>query len=93
MGKNQTARGRRTGLELKYKVYRERGQIMVEHENGYYGVLYGKRQLAIFKGNQEVLHAFNRAIDTAEELGEMLETMPEFLEMLEEEDRETERRS
>lgn len=78
MGKNQTAGSAGTGLELKYKVYRENGEIRVEHANGYYGVLYNKSSLAIFHGTRWVLHTAHRTINTAEELAEMLEDYPAF---------------
>ena len=82
MGKDKTAGSAGTGLELKYKVYRQNGEIVVDHANGYYGTLYGKKSLAIFYGTREVLHTAHRAINTAEELAEMLETMPAFLRLI-----------
>ena len=57
-------------------------QIMVEHENGYYGCLYGKSSMSIFNGNKEVLHTGFRNINTPDELYEQLSEMPDFMEML-----------
>ena len=57
-------------------------QIMVEHENGYYGCLYGKSSMSIFKGDKEVLHTGFRNINTADELYEELSEMPSFMEKL-----------
>lgn len=57
-------------------------QIMVEHENGYYGCLYGESSMSIFKGDKEVLHTGFRNINTADELYEILSGMPDFAEML-----------
>ena len=58
-------------------------QIMVKHENGYYGCLYGKSSMSIFKGNKEVLHTGSRNINTPDELYEILSEMPSFIEKLE----------
>lgn len=57
-------------------------KIMVKHENGYYGCLYGKSSMSIFKGNKEVLHTGFRNINTPDELYEQLSEMPSFMEML-----------
>ena len=57
-------------------------KIMVEHENGYCGCLYGKSSMSIFKDNKEVLHTGSRNINTADELYEQLSEMPSFMEML-----------
>ena len=57
-------------------------QIMVEHENGYYGCLYGKSSMSIYKGNKEVLHTWFRNINTPDELYEQLSEMPSFMKML-----------
>ncbi len=57
-------------------------QIMVEHENGYRGCLYGKSSVSIFNGNKEVLHTGFRNINTPDELYEQLSEMPSFMEML-----------
>ena len=56
--------------------------IQVEHPNGYYGELYGKSSLSIFKGTKEVFHTGFRSIETAEELYQVLEEYPKFEEML-----------
>lgn len=57
-------------------------KIMVEHENGYHGCLYGKSSMSIFKDNKEVLHTGSRNINTSDELYEILSEMPDFVEML-----------
>lgn len=65
---------------IKYEI--NDNKIMVEHENGYYGCLYGKSSMSIFKGNKEVLHTGFRNINTADELYKQLSEMPSFMEML-----------
>ena len=57
-------------------------KIMVKHENGYYGCLYGKSSMSIFKDNKEVLHTGFRNINTPDELYEILSEMPSFTEKL-----------
>lgn len=57
-------------------------QIMVKHENGYYGCLYGKSSMSIFNGSKEVLHTGFRNINTPDELYEILSEIPSFMEML-----------
>ena len=57
-------------------------KIMVKHENGYYGCLYGKSSMSIFKGDKEVLHTGFRNINTPDELYEQLSEMPSFMEKL-----------
>ena len=57
-------------------------QIMVEHENGYYGCLYGKSSMSIFKDSKEVLHTGSRNINTPDELYNILSEMPDFIRML-----------
>ena len=52
--------------DTEYEIYEN--QIMVEHENGYYGCLYGKSSMSIFKDNKEVLHTGFRNINTPDEL-------------------------
>lgn len=55
--------------------------ITIEHPNGYAGYMSGEHSLSIFNANgKEVFHTSSRAINTAEELYEMLEEFPEFLE-------------
>ena len=62
----------------EYEIYEN--QIMVQHENGYYGCLYGKSSMSIFKDNKEVLHTGFRNINTPDELYEILSEMPSFTE-------------
>ena len=69
-----------TDKGVKYEVCNN--QIMVEHENGYYGCLYGKSSMSIFKDNKEVLHTGFRNINTPDELYEILSEMPSFTEKL-----------
>lgn len=57
-------------------------KIMVEHENGYYGCLYGKSSMSIYKDSIEVLHTGSRNINTPDELYEQLSEMPDFMEMI-----------
>ena len=58
-------------------------QIMVEHENGYYGCLYGKYSMSIFNDNKELLlHTGYRNINTPDELYEILSEMPSFMEKM-----------
>ena len=64
----------------EYEIYEN--QIMVEHENGYYGCLYGKTSMSIFKDNKEVLHTGFRNINTPDELHKILSEMPSFMEMV-----------
>ena len=53
--------------------------------NGYSGSLYGKKSLRILDpyGN-EILHTGFRAINTYEELKEMVDDMPHFIQLLNE---------
>lgn len=62
---------------VPYEVYNN--QILVEHENGYYGLLYGKSSMSIFQESREVLHTGKRIINSADELYEQLAKMPEFM--------------
>lgn len=58
-------------------------RIRYASENGYSGELYGLRSLSIRdKDGKEVLHTGSRSIETYEELAEMVEGFPEFLETL-----------
>lgn len=68
---------------IQYEI--SNNQIMVEHENGYYGCLYGKSSMAIYKDNKEVLHTGFRSINTPDELYEQLAEMPKFMKTLIEE--------
>lgn len=74
----------------KEKVARQRynesynGQIMVEHENGYYGCLYGKSSMSIFYKGREILYTDCRSknIRTADDLYKQLADMPRLMELL-----------
>ena len=54
-------------------------EIVVKHENGYYGKLYGKSSLTIYWGNKEVIHTCFRSINTADELYDLLTELPTFM--------------
>ena len=57
--------------------------IKYTSKNGYTGVLYGKSSLSIYDfTGKEVLHTGFRKANTYEELVEVVETHPEFMEML-----------
>ena len=57
--------------------------IKCEHPNGYSGVLYGKSSMAIYdKDGHECLHTCSRTPQTEAELYEVLETMPETMEII-----------
>ena len=66
-----------TDKGVKYEVCNN--QIMVEHENGYYGCLYGKSSMSIFKDDKEMLHTGFRNINTPDDLYEILSEMPEMM--------------
>ena len=66
-----------TDKGVKYEVCNS--QIMVEHDNGYYGCLYGKSSMSIFKDNKEVLHTGFRNINTPDDLYEIVSGMPEMM--------------
>lgn len=56
--------------------------IKVEHPNGYLGVLYGESSMSIYdKDGHEVLHTGSRNIQTAAELYEVLDRIPNLKEM------------
>jgi len=51
--------------------------------NGYSGILYGKSSMAIVNPEgKEVMHTGHRTPNTFEELKEIVDTMPEFIEKL-----------
>ena len=55
-------------------------RIIVEHPNGYKGILYGARSMSIINADgKEVLHTGFRNINTKEELYTQLSEMPDFL--------------
>lgn len=59
------------------------GVIKAEHPNGYMGILYGESSMSIYDENgHEILHTGSRNIDTEAELYELLEGMPEFVEIM-----------
>lgn len=59
------------------------GGIKVEHPNGYMGILYGKSSMSIYdEEGHEILHTGSRNINTKEELYELLEGMPKFVEIM-----------
>ncbi len=57
--------------------------IKYTSENGYSGKLYGKSSLSIYdRKGREVLHTGSRAINTVEELKELVDNHPEFARIL-----------
>lgn len=59
------------------------GVIKVEHPNGYLGILYGESSMSIYdESGHEVLHTGNRNVNTEAELNELLEGMPDFVEIM-----------
>lgn len=58
--------------------------IKVQHENGYTGIVYGKKSLSVIKDNKEILHtgSLTKEIKTEKELYEYLEQLPELLKNL-----------
>lgn len=57
--------------------------IKYTSENGYSGTLYGKSSLSIRdRKGREVLHTGSRAIETLEELKELVDNHPEFARIL-----------
>ena len=68
-------------------------RTIVQHPNGYSGVLMGKSTMMIYdKDDNCILHTCFRTPNTEKELYEVLETMPRFIEILAsvEADRKTE---
>lgn len=58
-------------------------QIKYTSKNGYTGVLYGESSLAICnKDGKEVMHTGSRNINTYDELVNLVEEYPKFIEML-----------
>ena len=58
-------------------------RTIVQHPNGYSGVLMGKSTMMIYdKDDNCVLHTCFRTPNTEKELYEILETMPRFIEIL-----------
>ena len=58
--------------ELEIKEYK--------HENGYSAVLYGESSLIVYYDGERRLHTGSRNINTEEEVMELLEKMPSFME-------------
>lgn len=62
-----------------------KGEERIEYksENGYSGSLYGKSSMRIYDRNgMEVLHTGFRSVNTLEELKDIVDGMPEFIEVL-----------
>lgn len=58
-------------------------ELIVKHPNGYSGMLFGESSLAVFDNRMhEILHTGDRNIETAEDLYDMLEDIPGFVEMM-----------
>ena len=60
-----------------------REEITVNNANGYSGTLHG-REMTIYYRDEEVLHTYAAAATNEAELDEVLETMPQFMDMLNE---------
>ena len=59
------------------------GEIKYTHENGYTGILYGESSLAIYdKTGKMKMHTGSRNINTREELIDLLDNYPSFLEAM-----------
>lgn len=58
----------------KEKVYK--------HKNGYSARLYGKSSLSVYFGGKEVLHTGFRNVNTEDEVMELLEGMPELMNLI-----------
>ena len=83
----------KTDRGIPYEYYD--GQIMVEHENGYYGCLHcGGSAMSIFHGNQQILHVGvrNKNITTADDLYDRLADMPRLIKILRGEQHQTNRK-
>jgi hypothetical protein len=52
------------------------------HPNGYTAKLYGKSSMSVFYKGKEVLHTCARNVNTEKEIMDLLETIPEFLEIM-----------
>ena len=60
-----------------------KNEITYKSDNGYEGVLYGTSSMKIYDPNGiEIMHTYFRAVNTLEELKEIVDTMPEFWEKL-----------
>lgn len=54
----------------------------IHHPNGYSAKLYGKSSLSVYFKGKEILHTYDRNVHTADEVMEMLEDMPNFIEKI-----------
>lgn len=54
-------------------------KTIIEHPNGYIGILYGKSSLAIYKAGKMVFHTGFRTTDNQKEIYDMLETFEDFI--------------
>jgi len=68
---------------MKVYISVDRKGIEYTSDNGYRGVLCGESTMIIYDpGGKEVVHTYFRAANTLEELREIVDTMPEFMESL-----------
>lgn len=65
--------------------------IVLQHPNGYFGSLTVGKSMTITKDGEEVLHTYSPTPKSADELWEVLETMPEFLKMVKEQEHESDK--
>ena len=63
-----------------YEEINDNNDIIVKHENGYYGKLYGKSSMSIYWTNREVFHTGFREVNTASELYDLLSDIPYIFE-------------
>ena len=62
--------------------------VKVKHPNGYFGILYGRNSMAVYDElGHQVVHTGSRSINTEQELYAVLEKMPEFKDLLLEEEK------
>ena len=58
-------------------------RIEYKSDNGYSGVMYGRSSMSIYgPDGKEVLHTCFRAAETYDELREIVDTMEEFMDVL-----------
>ena len=58
------------------------GMIEYTSADGYRGVMYGKHSLSVYKNGVELLHTGSRAINSPEELRQLVDNFPEFIEKI-----------
>lgn len=56
--------------------------IKYTSDNGYTGLIYGKKSLSIFYNHKEVFHTSSRRVESYEELVNMVDDFPNFMKLL-----------